>query len=71
MKDITTLIFNTHITLKVAITNLLLLFPFFFVSIYLFHTELVEKINTPHFGNIHFWYLIFLCLCLSLLWFYV
>jgi len=71
MKNFTSLILRTHLTFKIIIVCILMLMPFFFVSVYLFNYELIEKINTPFYSDIHFWFVLCLCFCLSLLWFYV
>jgi len=70
MKDFSLLVLKTHITLRIAVLNILVLMPFFFIYIYMFHYQLIEKINTTLLGNIHFWYIVFLCLCFSVVWFY-
>gem|GEM_PF-6799967 len=71
MKKFVSLIAKTHITFKIAITNIFMLMPFFFVSIFLFHPTLIEKINAPLLSDLYFWFLLCLCFCLSLLSFYV
>jgi len=59
-----------QMTLRVCLVNVLILVPFFFVSIYMFNKPFIEKINNPFLGSIDFWFMVCLCFCLSLLWFF-
>ena len=58
-----------HISLKSSIANILSLFLFFFISVYLFKHELISKIGKDLFLNFDFYFLICICLCFSIIWF--
>jgi len=58
-----------HIGTKTTFLTILGTMPFFFISIYLFKPEMIQIIEGNPLTNIHFYFLLSLCLVISVLWF--
>lgn len=58
-----------HISTKTSVLTILGTIPFFYISIYLFKPEMIQIIEGNPFTNFHFYYLISVCLVLSVMWY--
>lgn len=58
-----------HIGLRTTFMTILCQMPFFFVAIFLFKHNLIDKISIYPLIDMDFWFLISLCFCFSLTWF--
>ena len=58
-----------HISTKGTILNVLSTFPFFFTIVYLFKHTMINNIPENPITDLDFYFLVFLCLSLSILWF--
>lgn len=58
-----------HISTKTSIMTVLVTIPFFFIAIYLFKPSMVTIIKGNIFTNIHFYYLLSICVMTSVLWY--
>jgi len=67
VKDINEL----HIGVKSSILTVLCQMPFFFISIFLLKHELVDNISSNILSDMNFYYLLSLCFCFSLTWFFI
>lgn len=62
---------DLHIGLRTGILTILCQIPFFFISIFLFKKEIIEKISDFPLSDMDFYFLISICFCLSLTWFFM
>jgi len=60
---------SLHFSTKTIALTILSTIPFFFISIYLFKPEMISIIEGNPLINIHFYFLISVCLSLSIIWF--
>jgi hypothetical protein len=60
-----------HIGLKTAVLTIICQMPFFFISCYLFKHDLINDISTYPLTDMVFYFLISLCFCFSLTWFFM
>jgi len=60
-----------HIGLKTSILTILCQMPFFFIAIFLFKYNLIVNISEYPLIDMDFWFLISLCFCFSLTWFFM
>lgn len=58
-----------HISTKTSVLTILGTLPFFYISVYLFKPDMIHIIKGNPFANFHFYYLISVCLVLSVMWY--
>lgn len=62
---------DLHIGTKGTLLNILSTVPFFFIGIYLFHPVLILKVQGNPLTDIDFYFLLSICMALSILWFFM
>ncbi len=60
-----------NIGIKTTILTILSQIPFFFISVYLFKHELIDKIGSKLLSDIDLYFLVSICFGFSLIWFFV
>jgi hypothetical protein len=60
-----------HIGLRTTIITIICQIPFFFVSIYLLRYDLIGKVSMPFIASLDFYFIVCLCFCFSVIWFFI
>jgi hypothetical protein len=56
---------------KLILASFVSIFPFFFISVYLFNPSMVDRVQGNPLLNIHFYFLLSVCFVLSFIWFWL